>query len=446
MLSCANLMAVAAGTERQRAERLPATHESWLPREHNLYRPRHSPRQRTAFGCAVAFFLAPALAFVFGVRPVAFENRALHAFPSFGDGWGLFTNLPAWATDHLPLREAGVDAAAAISTGLFGDPPQSGQPTTGGPLGGGPGAGQLTPNDTLPASGYPTLIYGPDGWLYLGADMSNKCVPKLSTDQVVRAFQRLRDAVESSGRRFELVIAPDKSTEMPQYLPSSYAGKDCARAASARFWSGATSVLGDIDVRPALQAAATKVGHPLYDANDTHWSYEGGLVMTSALAEQVDPGVTAHWKVTPRQVNPWPADLPTLQGRTEYRHLQTYALAPDGTTDRDHYVASDFRTPLRLEQPAPALGSGVIDTKTAVIGDSFTQFAQPFLAAAFADLTIVHPETVAQNPTGDATQLLADRDVIVVELAERNAVGGASPLLQDSVIDQIAAVLRSHPR
>ena len=437
-------MAVAAGTERQ-STGLPPTHESWLPKEHNLYRPRHSPRQRTALICAIVFFLAPTLAFVFGARPGAFENRALHPFPSFGGGWGLFTNLPGWATDHLALREAGVDAAAGISTGLFGDPPQSGQSTSTGPLGGAPGT-QPAPDDTTPASGYPTLIYGPDGWLYLGADMSNKCVPKMSSDQVVRAFQRLRAAVESSGRRFELVIAPDKSTEMPQYLPASYAGKDCARAASAQFWADAARTLGDIDVRSALQQTASRLGHPIYDPDDTHWSYDGGLVMTSALAERLDPGVTADWKVTPGQVNPWPADLPMLQGRTEYRHLQTYALAPDGSTDREHYVASDFRAPLRLQQPAPKLSSGVIESRTAIIGDSFTQFAQPFLAAAFSDLTIVHPETVAANPTGDATRLLADRDVIVVELAERNAVGGGSPLLRDSVIDQIAAVLRSHPR
>ena len=30
--------------QRERSGGLPATHESWLPKEHNLYRPRHSPR------------------------------------------------------------------------------------------------------------------------------------------------------------------------------------------------------------------------------------------------------------------------------------------------------------------------------------------------------------------------------------------------------------------
>ncbi|SFJ57159.1 alginate O-acetyltransferase AlgX-related protein [Amycolatopsis sacchari] len=438
-------MKAGPGAQEQPPGGLPPTPESFLPREHSLYRPRHSRRQRTALTCAVVFFLAPALAFVAGVRPTAFENRALHGFPSVSDGWDFFTGLSGWATDHLPLRKAGVDAAGAISSGLFGDPPQTGQTDTGGPIGLEPKTNSA-PKDTLPPGGYPPLVYGSDDWLYLGADMSNKCVPLLAPDQVVAAFQRLRTAVESSGRRFELIIAPDKSTAMPDHLPPTYAGKDCAKAASDLFWRNATTKLGDIDVRPSLKATAGQVGHPLYDAYDTHWTYEGGLTMTYALADRLSPGITSTWVTGKRQVNAWPADLPTLLGKSEYRQLQTYTLAPDGKTDRAKYVASDFRAPLQLRQGDGAPAQGVIGGRTAVIADSFTQFASPFLAAAFQDLTIVHPETMAQHTADNAARLLADRDVVVVELAERNAVGGASPLLRNSVIDQIAAVLASHPR
>jgi hypothetical protein len=421
------------------------TPESWLPKEHSLYRPRHSRRQRTALTCAVIFFLAPTLAFVSGVRPTAFENRALHGFPSLIDGWGFFSGLSGWASDHLPLRQAGVEAANGISGGVFGDPPESGREASEGPIGLGPQS-QTPHGDARPAGGYPPLIFGSDGWMYLGDDVSNKCLPKMSSASVVRAFQRLRAAVEASGRRFELIIAPDKTTEMPGHLPASYAGKDCAQAAATQFWRDATTVLGDIDLRPSLAATAASVGHPLYDANDTHWSYEGGLTMTYALAERLDPGITTSWATAPRDVEPWPADLALLIGKSENRQLQTYTLDPDGKADRSRYVASDFRVPLHLEQNTPAPAQGVIGGKVAVIADSFTQFATPFLAAGFQNLNIVHAETMAQDPVAEATAQLADRDTVVVELAERNAAGGASPLLQDSVINQIAAVLAHNPR
>lgn len=41
-----------------------------------------------------------------------------------------------------------------------------------------------------------------------------------------------------------------------------------------------------------------------------------------------------------------------------------------------------------------------------MIADSFTQFASRYLAAAFADITIVHPETVGAVPRS-AGKLLA---------------------------------------
>ncbi|SFP88721.1 SGNH hydrolase-like domain-containing protein, acetyltransferase AlgX [Amycolatopsis arida] len=429
--------------------RLPATPEAWLPREHTLYRPRHSRRQRTALVCAFVFFLTPTLAFVFGARPQAFENRALRDFPSPAAGWGFFTELSGWATDHLTLRRAGVQAAEGISTALFGDPPGSAHPAPSGPAGvntGPPPQDADGPTGEERRAAYPVVISGKDGWLYLGQDVSYKCRPVQDLDQVIGVLQRLRAVVESSGRRFELVVAPDKSTAAPQFLPDDFAGKTCARRQSDRFWQRMTTEVGIVDVRAGLQEAARRVNRPIYDAVDTHWSYEGGLVMTRALAERLRPGVTSTWKVSPTGQRSWPADIPPLVGRSATRDLTGYALAPDGRQDRTSYVASDFRMPLSLEQSRPAGTTGTVGASVGMIADSFSQFATPFLAATFQDLTIVHPETVADDPAGSAAELLRDRDVVVVELAERHLVGGASPLLRTEVIDQIGRVLATHPR
>jgi hypothetical protein len=291
------------------------------------------------------------------------------------------------------------------------------------------------------------VINGTNGWLYLGADVSNKCNPTMDLNHVVSALQRLRHAVESSGRRFELVIPPDKSTAVPEHLPQNYAGKGCSVALSNQFWQRATRELGVIDLRNELASAALRVGHLLYSPNDTHWTFEGGMTMTYALAEALRPGVTSSWLANPGRIEPWPADIALYLGKSEDRHLHTYSLAPDGQTDRTNYVASDFRTPLRLTQASAGQPlSGVIGEKVGLIADSFTQFTSPFLAAGFKDIVIVHNETLAQNPAENTAHLLADRDVIAVELAERNVAGGASPLLQDSVLNTITKVLAENPR
>lgn len=410
------------------ARGLPPTHESWLPNEHSLYRPRHGRRQRLALVAAVVFFLAPALAFTVGVRPTRFENRALAEFPAPGSGWGFFTGLLPWGTDNLPLREGAVRAGDAISAGVFGDEPRH------------DAAG---PERT--AAGFPIVIRGKEDWLYLGTDASNKCRPKRTLDEVFGALRELRDAVESSGRRFVLVAAPDKSTAVPRFLPDEYAGKSCSTEVSARFWARATTEADVIDLRPALDDISTRSGRMLWDANDSHWTYEGGMAMTYAIADRISPGVTSTWLVGDRQETTWPADIIPLLGDTAQRSLRTYTLAPDGVTDRSKYVKSDFRTPLSLIQPQPGL-PGTVVPSTGFIADSFTQFASPFLAAAFRDLTIVHPETVAAEAEQSAKELLVSRDVLVLELAERNLASGVSPVLDDEVINALVKVLANHPR
>ncbi|WP_020668973.1 alginate O-acetyltransferase AlgX-related protein [Amycolatopsis nigrescens] len=426
---------------------LPPTHEAWLPNEHNLYRPRHSPRQRTALTCALVFFLAPTLAFVLGVRPAAFENRALHGFPSLGDGWGFFTGLNGWGTDHLALREAAVHAADGISTGVFGDPPGAARGTPpGGPAGIGPqGTGGQDP--TAPKITFPQVIPGKDGWLYYGEDFNARCNPVMDVDHVVRALQKLRAAVESSGRRFEVMIAPDKSTMVPEHLPDSYPGKDCAKARSAEFWQRVPREAPAIDLRTEVTQTTQRVGHQLYDPNDTHWNFEGGLTMAKVLAERLAPGSTASWQVAPLPgLRPWPADLARMLGRTEERQLQGYTLAPDGTTDRARYLISDFMTPIRVTHPSSQRSPGTIGGKVGVLADSFSQFATPFLTASCQDLMIVHNETMAQAPPDQIAELLVDRDVVAVEFVERSVTGGSTPMLRDSVIDAIGSVLARNPR
>lgn len=432
-------------TRRHSDDDLPATPESWLPNEHSLYRPRHSRRQRSALTCAFIFFLAPLLVFVAGVRAKPFENHPLAPFPSFAAGWDFFPQLTSWATDHLPLRQAAVNAAEAISTGLFGDPPGSLRGARG-EVGIGPD--QAHSGDTQGPSydAYPDVIAGEDGWLYLGATVRNKCEPRLDVQEIIAALRRLKAAVEASGRQFELVIAPDKATMMREHLPDNFIGKKCFRARTKAFWNRVPEALDAVKIRPALARTAAQGGQPLYYPHDTHWSYAAGLTMTRLLAEQLSPGSTTTWQVKPGKMHTWPADLARLLGDEEQRQVRGYSLAPNGQQDRTRYIASNFKRPLRLghqgRQPMP----GTIEQSVAMVADSFTQFATPFLAASFQDLTIVHTETVARASKHTLAELFADRDVIVFELVERSVAGGTSILLRDDVLARIQTVLARNPR
>lgn len=413
------------------------THEAWLPPDHPMHRPRHGRRQLTALVCAGLFFLTPTISHSVGIHAARFENRPLAGFGGPRDGWRWLGELPAWAADHLPFRDSAVRATDAVSRSVFDEPAALSGPRPEPRLAG----AAIAPIAHPPIVPFPAVIEGRDGWLYLGADVSGACAPSRSLSDTLVSLRRLRAAVEASGRQFILVVPPDKTTMVPEHLPVDYLGKGCSAQARGQFWRRVVAEAGAIDLRPALVDIAQRRGSPVYSAADTHWSQEGGLAMTYALADRVVPGVTRTWQGAPSGSIPWPEDIPPLIGRSGMRQLATYSLAPDGQRDRTRSIASDFRVPLRLTSPPTA---GTVTAPVRMIADSFTQFASRYLAAAFTDITVVHPETVAAAPQ-PAGELLAGGKVVVLEAAERNLLSGTSPILLQPVIDEIATQLAHQP-
>jgi alginate O-acetyltransferase complex protein AlgJ len=420
-------------------------HESWLPNEHPLYRPRHS-HQRLARVCALIFFVVPLAALAVFGPPPPIENHAVHGFPSLSQGWGFFAGLMPWAVDNLPFRKGAVQLADGISRGLFREPAPLGQgdtPDNTGPLPAAPApVTPSVPDNQLDqtSDGYPQVVEGTDGWLYFGYDMQGKCEPAQPLTTIVTNLTRLKAAVQQSGREFVLFVAPDKSSVEPQHLPATYAGKACSTAVDQRFWQQMDK-LGAVDPRPELQAAAVRSG-PVYFPQDTHWNFTGGLIMTRELAEEIQPGVSATWRVTQGAKFSGPADLPAMLAQTGKDTAHVYHLAPDGGPDRDRPVNSDVLAPLVLHSGDPV--TGMVTAKTTMIADSFAQYGAPLLAATFADLTIASPQTVAGDPAAEANRMVGSQ-VVAIEVVERDLVAGVSPVTSDSFVDTVSATLAAHP-
>lgn len=413
-------------------------HESWLPRGHPLHRPRHGGQQLVALVCAVIFFVSPLVAWGAGARATAFENKKLADFPSITQGWGFFTGLGQWATDNLVFRQGAVQAEGTVSRGVFNEevPHDSGK-SAAGPL-------QSTPtpvNGNPPwQSSYPQAFGGKDDWLYYGYDIAAKCQPTQSIDDTVTQLARLRQAVEASGRRFVLIVPPDKTTEVPEHLPDHYPGKDCHDRQTADFWRKIDAA-GVIDLRKDLRDVAA-FGQPIYHALDSHWTDEGAMVMNRDFAEAVQPGVSRTWTVSPDRTWTSQGDLPVLLGRSGETRGTYYHLRPDGTSDKTQVVSPDFRNPIHVTSPAPV--TGMITDKVGLMGDSYTIPTSRYLAASFADLTIVHYATSDAHPEIVANAL-ADRKVVALEAVERNLSGGFSGVLRPDAVDAISAVLAAHP-
>ncbi|MDQ3886437.1 MAG: hypothetical protein M3308_05365 [Actinomycetota bacterium] len=431
-------------------ERPPsAVHETWLPAEHPLYRPRHGGQQRTALLSALVFLFVPVLALSLGVRPTEFENRALARFPTPTDGWGFFTSLPAWATDHLPFRALAVRIVDGLNRGVFGESvtAASGIGNNATPVGPvAPPPVPTLPNSADPADpsrtisgAFPPVIEGKDGWLYFGDDVEGKCAPARPLTDTILAVNRLRAAVEASGRRFVLIVPPDKTTVQPEFLPADYSGLGCAQAATQEFWRRVPAEAGAIDLRAELQQLSAP-SRPVYHRRDTHWTDRGAVTMVRALAEEITPGITQGWDVEPVRTVQSGADLPSLLGRTEVNFFEQYSLTPTGGQDRTGRYLDDLREPVRIGT-GPL--TGVVPEPVVLLGDSFIQSSARYLAAGFADIHVVG-YAAASKPQRIA-DLMADQEVIVLEVVERNLAAGTVPLLDPAVLDVIIRELAARP-
>lgn len=433
------------------SRKLPPVHEAWLPREHSLYRPRHGS-QVTALVCAAVFFAAPALGWVFGGRPSEIENRELASFPSPADGWGFFTGMPQWATDHLVFREGAIEAADGISHGLFGEPAPMGPAEGSGPIPGVPDGPQGNGNggdgdsrdEQEQSAGYTEVIEGSDGWLYYGDDVKGKCFPKRPLTETFERLDRIRHAVEASGRRFLLTIAPDKTTMVPQHLPDNYAGKECSAKATERFWELAAKQRSFLDVRPSLEAAERQLGHPPYFANDTHWTDDGAVMLTRDVAEKLQPGVTDTWRSPGVGWSTANGDLASMLGRTEPKTSVRYELMPDGETDRTQDTLRKFDGPERYDADAGKDIEGTIGAPTALIGDSFTFASSRYLPAAFADLTLLSYPHLGKHKEATIDTFVRS-EIVVVQTVERSVAEGDLPLLDEGFLTMVERRLAANP-
>lgn len=432
---------------------LPPVHEAWLPREHSLHRPRHGKRQLTALISALVFFATPTLMWVFGMRPSEIENHELASFPSVSDGWGLFTGMEGWATDNLVFREEAISAADWVSRTFFGEPApfDQGGGTPTGPLPGTPGEQNTAPPPdqdgpivTPPGSdqgGYRQVVEGADGWLYFGADALSKCNPTRPLSQTIDQLVKLRDVVERSGRTFTLVLVPDKTTMVPEYLPERYPYKDCAEPITPQVWQKAIGIAGGLDMRPRLAAAAERNGKPMYYPQDTHWTSEGALEMVKAVAQEVKPGVAETWRITKRNEELATSDLPRLVGRNGDNNVVNYRFKPDGRYDRARSPSVDLIAPKRYDSKRL---DGMVYAPTAVIGDSFLVNASSYLPAAFADLTMQYYRSALNRPD-EVIDTFTNARIVVFEVVERNIAAGAIDLLDQRFLDQLDDELQKHP-
>lgn len=270
-------------------------------------------RDRLLSAVFIALILLPTLDFFFGLdpTPVVNENRNPAAAPV----WSGLENLQPtlgqsekFFNDHFGFRQLLLRRYLRIKHKWFGSPPAA------------------------------DVIIGRDGWLYSAAEsMVAHHIRALSlSPEELRDWQALleqrRDWLARRNIAYVFVIAPDKHSIYPEYLPEWLRqGAGPSKLDQLATHLVANSTIRFVDLRSALRSARDR--EPLYYMTDTHWNPAGSLIGYQETMRTIS-AINPAWQPLPAAVfkrthASHTGDLAALLGQqSDYPEKNSVAFSP----------------------------------------------------------------------------------------------------------------------
>lgn len=237
-------------------------------------------------------------------------------------------------------------------------------------------------------------------------------------------WEELLEVIRASGRRTELIVAPDKSTVYPEFVSPSTPNLACSIEGTAALWSQIESPravrAGIVGLRqPLLRAKHTSTAL-LYYRTDSHWNTVGAL----SLVEAALPALSSTVRVLPSEI------LDT--GSVRYGGDLLSLLGESGSE-----IA-----PTRAIRRAP--GASVVNQPTALIGDSYSDAPVVFLRDYIPQINVLNWN---DNSAEEIAQVIAAGPDVILETVEREFDYRASTAgyITPAFIALVRRTLAAHP-
>lgn len=337
------------------------------------------------------------LAMPFAGKDETSENRRLASFPPLvRDGrpnpsWP--AAFEAWLDDHIGLR---AHYAEAYAKALY----------------------------RLGASADEQVIIGKDGWLYYAPTLPDYTGVGAPDEGERRQIRRMLEDVgrrlEAEGTRFAVLVAPNKNSIYPEYMPGAY-----PRAARSPYLPEERCGVPRIAVEEALRGRAEE---GLYYKTDTHWNEKGARIAAALCIEQINALCGSE--------APVPDPLAACMAAGEHTGDLAKMLFPIHTPTEPRAAYADDEERYQAvgryksnEDITIRTAGGAENLHVLVLRDSFCDALIPYLSNAFDKVCYSR----AWPPVIDASE---NYDIVVLEIAERRlmelaespiAILGASP-------------------
>jgi hypothetical protein len=277
-------------------------------------------------------------------------------------------------------------------------------------------------HDVFRNSGSPDVLVGKDGWLYwAGGKMADhyRGIIQLTPQDLENwkiLVERRRDKLAREGIEYIFVVAPDKQSIYPEYLPD-WLIKVRPETKLDQFlaYMRAHSTVKVLDLRPALREA--KKTFPPYLKADTHWNFFGGFVASEEIIEALSK--QSH-KLKALSLDsfeltsvPKPGgDLAMLLGAniTEQNaiFLKPKTNLPSLAINANPVEKIAYRGPVFTKNPRA-------HDNAVVFHDSFGSAFEPFMGYHFREVVFI-----PRNELDESWIALEKPVVVVSEMVERN--------------------------
>lgn len=301
--------------------------------------------------------------------------------------------LAAWIGEHATLKSLAIRADRWIDEQLFGEVPSAG-------------------------SSSPRVLNGKSGLMFIVDAFNEACSPHIETSALIEQMTALESAVRSSGRDFYLVVSPDKSTILDEFLPDSFDLQNCFRTYNEDFWNQlqTSSIEGWIDLRSPLIDSRQESRELLFKKRDTHWDDAGAVVATEVVVERISEGIWNADDVAYLGLGEYYGDLNILSGETQIDVSPNYSLVRPGVTQENIVLVDEIEHGRNRRITLSSENSELIAGRTVIFGDSFSEAAEKFFVSFFEDVTLMR---LVDFSADKYVELINESDRVVFWSVER---------------------------
>lgn len=327
--------------------------------------PPRTLRNSVLASLVLCVLMAPLLVGV-ATGPAELQTNSGYEFPVPRLSFDYPGELAEWLGEKASLKDVAIRVDAWIDSVFFRERPAVG-------------------------SDSPRVTYGSSGVLFIADAFNEACSPHILTPDLTDRMHQLGEVITQSGREFRLVVSPDKSTILPEYLPEDFPLRGCFEDYNEEFWGALKSsdIASFVDLRTGLLNARSTRRELLYKKRDTHWDDSGAVVASGAVVNSLVPGIWEDSAVSFKGISEYFGDLNILSGETLVDTAPSYAVQRIGVESTSVIVIDDLEHGRNRRLINKSHESSLISGRTLIFGDSFSEAAEPFFTSYFEDLTLM---------------------------------------------------------